>query len=298
MRVLLTGASGQLGGYLLRQLRSAGDTVTAWSGTSRADSTGSPLIPVDIANGKVFADAFRQARPQLVIHTAAMARVGECSQNPERARQVNTEGSATLARLAAEVGSRLVHVSTDLVFDGEKGNYREEDVAEPLSVYGRTKRHAETAVLAYPGHLVVRVSLMFGPSVVGRPSFFDEQVKALRAGRPVHLFTDEWRTPLSLRTAAEALVVLAKSELGGVIHVGGPERLSRWEMGLRLATHLGADPALVVAGRREQLAATEPRPRDTSLDSSRWRGLFPDVRRPGYDKALRELLPPNSPALQ
>jgi dTDP-4-dehydrorhamnose reductase len=246
---------------------------------------------VDVCDADALAAAFRKARPQVVLHAAAMARISDCIRNPDHASRVNAEGSAMLARLAAEVGARLVHVSTDLVFDGGKGAYREEDAAEPLSVYGRTKRDAETAILAYPGHAVVRLSLLFGPSVVGRATFFDEQVAALRAGRPVTLFVDEWRTPLSLATAADALTALAKSDYVGLIHLGGPERLSRWEMGLRLASRLGADPSLVIAGLRDRAPAPEPRPRDTSLDSSRWRVLFPDLPWPGYDAALRQLLP-------
>jgi dTDP-4-dehydrorhamnose reductase len=196
-----------------------------------------------------------------------------------------------LARLASDSGARLVYVSTDLVFDGEKGNYREGDDVNPLSVYARSKCDAERAVLTYTRHVVVRLSLLFGPSVVGRASFFDEQITAFRAGRPVTLFADEWRTPLSLAVAADCLVALAASDCTGVLHLGGPERLSRLEMGRRLAARLGVDLALVVAGSREWAPAPEPRPRDTSLDSSRWRSLFPDRQWPAWDEALRELLP-------
>ncbi len=291
MRVLVTGASGQLGGYLVRRLLQAAHAVTGWSGSARGPVAGLPPEPVDLADADAVAAAFRRARPQVVLHAAARARIHDCYRDPDRARRVNTDGSALLARLAAESGARMVHVSTDLVFDGERGAYREEDPATPLSVYGRTKCDAEPAVLAYPRHAVVRVSLLFGPSVVGRASFFDEQVAALRAGRPVTLFADEWRTPLSLETAATALTELACSDFTGLLHLGGPERLSRLEMGRRLAAHLGADPALAVPGLRAQAPASEPRPRDTSLDSTRWHRLFPQVPWPGFDEALRQCLP-------
>ncbi|MCI0681419.1 MAG: sugar nucleotide-binding protein, partial [Gemmataceae bacterium] len=120
-------------------------------------------------------------------------------------------------------------------------------------------------------------------------SFFDEQTMALRAGRPVKLFADEWRTPLALATAARALVTVAFSDVTGLLHLGGPERLTRLEMGLRLAARLGADPRLVVAVRRDDIPSPEPRPRDTSLDSSRWRSLFPREPWPSWDESQAEM---------
>src|SRR5262245_9991009 len=210
MHVLVTGASGLLGGYLLRQLRDDGLAVTAWSGTRTGEVFGTPLRTVDLGDPDAVAAACRAARPGVVLHAAAMARLPDCHRDPDRARRVNTNATAVLAELAAQAGARLLLVSTDLIFDGERGWYREEDAPAPLSVYGRTKAAAEESALAAPGGAVVRMSLLFGPSLTSRP-FFDEQVTALRAGRPLTLFADEWRTPLALTTAARALVALARS---------------------------------------------------------------------------------------
>jgi dTDP-4-dehydrorhamnose reductase len=287
--LLITGASGLLGAHLLRQLAAEGEQAVAWSGTRGGELFGFPLRPVDLTDADAVAEAFRAARPAAVIHAAALARIADCAREPERARSVNALATARLAELCAAAGARLAHVSTDLVFDGERAPYRESDEPTPLSAYGRAKAEGERAVLAHPGHCVARLSLLYGPSLTGR-SFFDEQVSALRAGRPVKLFTDEWRTPLDLPTAARALLELAGAEVSGVLHLGGPERLSRHELGLLLAEALGADPALVVPARRQDVPAAEPRPRDTSLDSSRWRGLFPGLPWPTCREALREML--------
>jgi dTDP-4-dehydrorhamnose reductase len=287
MRFLVTGASGQVGGYLLRELSTAGAPVTAWSGSRRGELFGIPLQPIDLGDTDAVVAAFRQSRPDAVIHAGAWARVADCHRVPDRASRVNTAGSGILAGLSAGAGARLLLVSTDLVFDGERAPYREEDPPSPLSVYGRTKAAAESAVLAAPRAAVVRVSLMFGPTLVDRPSFFDEQAAALRAGRPVTLFADEWRTPLHLATAARALIGLARSDFTGLLHVGGPERLSRLEMGQRLARSLGVSEASIVACRRADAPVAEPRPRDVSLDSSRWRGLFPGEQWPTWEEALR-----------
>jgi dTDP-4-dehydrorhamnose reductase len=292
MRLLLTGASGHLGGYLLRQRREQGAAVTAWSGRRGGELFGCPLWPVDLADDDAVASAFRQARPDIVLHAAALSTVAECYRQPERAERINARGSTILAELADRAKARLVYVSTDMVFDGEQGGYREEDAVAPLSVYGHTKAAAEPAVLACPRGLVARVSLLFGPSLVGQPTFFDEQTAALQAGRPITLFHDEWRTPLSLLVAARGLLALAASDAAGVVHLGGPERLSRLEMGQRLAAFLHRDPALLVSASRRRIAAAEPRPRDLSLDCSRWRQLAPNESWPAWDDALPALMCP------
>jgi dTDP-4-dehydrorhamnose reductase len=290
MAILVTGASGQLGGYLLREVRNQGLAAVAWSGSCAGERFGFPLHPVDLASPTAVAAAFAEARPTAVLHAGALASVSECFRQPERARRVNTEGAALLSRLAEATGARFVYISTDLVFDGERGGYREDDVPRPLSFYGRTKADAEQEMVRCPRATVVRLSLLFGPSVTHRLSFFDEQVAALRAGRPLPLFEDEWRTPLSLATAARALIAIARSDATDILHLGGPERMSRLEMGRRLAAFLGCDPSTIVPARRNAGAPSEPRPRDTSLDSSRWRRLFPEHPWPSWEEALRALI--------
>jgi dTDP-4-dehydrorhamnose reductase len=282
--ILVTGASGRLGAYVLRELASAGLPAVGWSLSTSATLFDIPVQPVELADPDDTALAFRNTRPTVVIHAAAITAVSECARDPERAERVNVGGSRVLAELA----DRLVLVSTDLVFDGERGGYTEDDPVSPLSVYGRTKVEAERGVLAFPRHSVLRVSLLFGPALRGRQSFFDEQVAALRAGRPVRLFHDEWRTPLWMVTAARALVAVARSQYTGLLHVGGPERMSRLELGQRLAAGLNLDPTAIVPASRTD-GATEPRPRDTSFDSSRWRGLFPDVPWPGFEDSMRDM---------
>jgi dTDP-4-dehydrorhamnose reductase len=288
MRLLITGASGLLGAYLLREAGDR-DAVVAWGGPRGGDRLGVALRPIDLADANAVASTFRSDRPDVVLHAAALARVADCWRDPERARLVNSTSTATLARLAADVGARLVLVSTDLVFDGERAPYRESAAPSPVSVYGRSKLAAEEAALAAPRAAAVRVSLLHGPSLHGQPSFFDEQTASLCSGRPVTLFRDEWRTPLDLVTAARALLAVARSEFSGLLHVGGPERLSRLEMGLRLAAFLGVDSAPIVATDRAAAPAPEPRPRDVSLDSTRWRAAFPDVPWLGFEEALRHL---------
>jgi dTDP-4-dehydrorhamnose reductase len=289
-RLLLTGASGQLGAYLLRHLAGLDLEVIAWSGGQVGKLFGVPLQPIDLTERGALVTAFAAASPDVVLHAAALARVADCHRAPERAAQVNTAVTATLTELCARAGARLVLVSTDLVFDGERAPYHETDPPAPLSVYGRTKAAAELAVLVHPRNAVARVGLLFGPSLNGRPSFFDEQVNALRTGRPVTLFADEWRTPLDLDSAARALAELALADVNGVLHVAGAERLSRLEMGRELARFLGAGPGAIVAAQRADVPASEPRPCDTSLACTRWREAFPGLPWLGFGEALRRVV--------
>jgi dTDP-4-dehydrorhamnose reductase len=286
MRLLITGASGQLGGYLLRELRGTPDTVTAWCHQRGGELFGFRPVSVDLSQRDVTAAAFRAARPNAVLHFAGYSAIADCHRHPQTARRINTEGTALLAELSAEAGARLVYTSTDLVFDGVKGNYREDDAAAPLSIYGGSKLAGEAAVLAAPKGLVVRVSLMFGPSLIGRPYFFDQQLAKMHAGQQTGWFEDEWRSPLGLWPAARALLTLARTDVAGLLHVGGPQRLSRYELGQRIAAAHGLDSSLVTPVSQKSVQTPEPRPRDVSLDSTRWRSLFPQQSWPGIEESL------------
>jgi dTDP-4-dehydrorhamnose reductase len=281
MRWLVTGASGTLGGYLLRALRS--ESVVAWSGSTRNP----PFIPIDLADSEAVAAGIRAAKPDIIVHAGAMARVDACFADPERARQINTNATKLLCDLSGN--ARVVYVSTDLVFDGECAPYTERDRPSPLSVYGRSKAEAEPAVLATSSGVVARVSLMFGPNLNGRRGFFDNLLDALRTGRPLTLFEDEWRTPLYLMTAAMMIVTLARSDFAGLIHLGGPERLSRLEMGQRLARVFQLSDSSLVTAQRNATPGAEPRPRDVSLDSGVWRSVFPHADWPAFDEALMKM---------
>lgn len=269
--VLVTGATGLLGGHLVAELARRGVTTIARGGPGRAGG-------IDLTDAKAVSSLIGTARPSVVIHAAAMSLVSDCARDPERSHAVNATGTANIADACREVDARLVHVSTDLVFDGEHAPYDETAKPAPLSVYGATKLAAEAAAARSPNHVVVRSTLLFGPTRTARRGFFDQQLEACKIGSRVRLFDDEWRTPLSLRAAAEALVTIAgANDLTGLIHLGGPERVSRFEMGERLAQFLGVDPKAVIERASRLSVGGEPRPRDVSVDSTAFHRLFPHV---------------------
>ncbi len=153
----------------------------------------------------------------------------------------------------------------------------------------RTKLDAESAVLAIPAGLVLRLSLLFGPGRGGRPTYLDRTVAAWRHGEAQAFFEDEYRTPLDLLTAAEAIVSLLESDATGIVHLAGRERLSRFELARRVALTLGIDTALVLANRQADVPSPEPRPADVSLDTTRLAALLPDLERPTIEGATARL---------
>ena len=284
--VLVTGASGKLGAYVVRRLAGAGRPVVAWSGSQTGTVSGVELVPVDLSDSTLVKQAFSTSDPSGVIHCAALSAVGDCHRDPSRARSINAEATALLGELA----DRIVYTSTDLVFDGEQAPYSESDAPAPLSEYGRSKVGGEQALAGHNSAAVVRVSLLYGPSLFGQTGFFDQQMEALRQKRELRLFSDEWRTPLALDEAADGLVRVLDGGYEGLLHMAGPERMSREDMGRRLALFLGLEPALVESARQSDIKFPEPRPTDVSLDCSKARqilGWAPET----YESGLARMVP-------
>jgi dTDP-4-dehydrorhamnose reductase len=291
MRVVLTGASGQLGAYLIEALLKADAEVVAWSGGSTGERRGVALVPVELTDANAIARALAAADPEVILHAAAKSRAEDVRRDPAEAREVNVAATGRLADWCDAKGRRLVYTSTDLVFDGTRAWNREDDPAVPILEYGRTKRAAELAVLALRGGLVARLSLLYGPTRAGRAVYYDRTIDALRRGEPQTFFEDEFRTPLDLRSAAEALTRLAAGEARGLVHVAGRERLSRFILMRRVAAALGLDPDLVRAHRQVDAvgAGAETRPADVSLDSERLDALLPGFERASIEEAVARM---------
>lgn len=230
---------------------------------------------------------FERARPARVISCVALASVAECERDPAGAEALNTDLPARLGAVCAALGARLVHVSTDLVYGARPappGGFSEHDEPGPISVYGRTKLEGERALLAAcPEALVARLSLLYGDSGGRGRGASDALLEAVHRDEHPPLFVDEWRTPLEVSNAAEALVELAQPQARagaaqGLLHVAGPERVSRHAFGLALLVAMGLEPPraaeLVRPCRRSELELPSPRAEDTSLSSARARALL------------------------
>ena len=209
---------------------------------------------------------FEKDQPQLVIHCAAISTIAVAQENPEFARRVNVEAAKLLAELAAEIP--FIFFSTDLVFDGRNGNYIETDAPNPLHLYGETKAAAEEIVLKNPRHLVVRTSINGGISRAGDRGFNEQLRLALQSGKPMKLFTDEFRSPIPAVETARAVWELTGKNCAGIFHVAGAERLSRWQIGQLLLPRWPEIKTRIEPGSAKDFLGP-PRAPDTSLDVSK-----------------------------
>ena len=213
-----------------------------------------------------------------------MSKTGECQSYPALARLINLEATARLAELAAELD--FIFFSTDLVFDGQKGNYVETDEVNPLSVYGETKVAAEAVVTRNARHTVVRTSINSGASPSGQ-SGYNEQFRAAWAeGKTLRLYHDEFRCAISAAATARAIWELAARPPGGIWHLAGSERLSRVQIGRLLALrHPELNAPIESCSAREHQGP--PRPADISLNCAKLSARL-HFRLPGLTEWLRE----------
>ena len=254
----ITGANGLIGNYLVQ---AAPQFAPRWRvrALTRAD--------FDLLDFAVVKRAFATDKPQLVFHCAAITVVSDALKNPALARRVNLEATGLLAELAAEIP--MVFFSTDLVFDGRKGDYTETDAPNPLHLYGETKLAAEEIVLRNPRHLVVRTSLNGGVSSSGGRAFNEQLRRALSAaGQGMTLFTDEFRSPIPAVETARAVWELAHKNCAGIYHVAGAEKLSRWQIGQLLVKCWPEVTAKIESGSAKDFPGPV-RALDTSLDISK-----------------------------
>ncbi|MDW8318579.1 MAG: SDR family oxidoreductase [Anaerolineae bacterium] len=277
--LLVTGAAGFLGSEVVRRAVHDPRFAAVW-GTVYSQplaAAGVQAVPLDVTQRRQVHQVLADVRPQVVIHTAYNKR-------DEHLDAVVVAGTQHVAEAAALVGARLVHISTDLVLDGEHAPYDESAAPSPIHPYGRAKAAAEAIVRATaPNHVIVRTSLICGLEPMDAATRWI--VETLRSGQPITLFTDELRNPVWVADLAAALLELAAGDFVGLINVAGPQVVSRYEMGLRLARHFGLDPSLIRPGLSRESGLI--RPRDCRLDTGLARRLL-RTRLRGYDEGFAD----------
>lgn len=286
-RVLITGASGFLGWNLLQTVPDNIHIIGQY-GTRDIQTPVQETIQADLAIKASVDNMLEKAKPDAIIHAAAVADANLFETQREKSFLINWIATNHLAAYAAKHHIPFIFTSTDLVFDGTKGNYTEEDDPKVLSAYGLSKASAELGIASrYKKACICRMPLMFGYGGPQANSFITPFLEKLRSGEELKLFTDEYRTAVDGMSAAKGLWQALTENWHGLYHLGGHNRRSRYEFGLLLADAFGIDDPNITPTKQADLKMAANRPADVSLDSSK---AFAAGYNPSSDKdALAEL---------
>lgn len=287
MRLLITGASGMLGCNLMR---AACIDHEVWGSYK--------TFPVFVPRGKTFAmDLADEAqvkervgtlKPRAIIHTAALTDVEECERNPLRAKEVNVQATKNLARIAGEMGIYFVYISTDYVFDGRKGDYVETNPPGPVNVYGETKLSGEEEVRSScPRSLVIRTSI-FGFNIQPKTGLVEYVRDSLARGEPITRFSDQFSTPIYTGDLGRLILALLDRGTTGLFHIGGAEKISRYDFAVKVAETFGLPPAMIRPVPFRHLEGLAQRPRDSSLCSEKIESHL-KIRLPSAKEGLKKL---------
>ena len=244
MKLLITGASGLLGINLAMEALRAHEVI----GVDRGKLQSAPfaVVRADLSQTDAIDALIDSTQPDWLIHCAALANLEKCEEDPIQARTLNTDLPRELATACVKRNIRLVHISTDAVFDGTKdGVYTEEDKPNPQGVYSQTKLDAEGAVQEVnPQAILARVNF-YGWSLGGRRSLGEFFFNHLSEGKPVNGFTDVIFCPMLVNDTARLLLEMLQKNLSGLYHVVGPQPMSKYQFGVEVARTFGLDETLI-----------------------------------------------------
>lgn len=304
-RLLITGAGGLLGANLILEALAAGHEVVGVDLDHPVRHRAVTGVQADLSLPGKAMEIFQARRPKWVIHCAAATDVDGCESHPDMAFRLNRDMAGQVAEAAQAVGARLAHISTDAVFQGESGGYREEDRPSPVNVYGQSKLAGELAVAkAHAEGLIVRTNL-YGWNAQPKSSLAEWFLMNLEAGKPCPGFTDAWFSPILVNDLGKLLFAMLEAKMAGVYHVAGGECVSKYDFGVRLARVFSLDDHLLEPARLADGPLRARRGRQLCLNVDRAEralgaplpsveeGLtrFRDLREAGHVQELKALLP-------
>ncbi len=280
-KVLVVGAAGQVGAQLVHLL--AGKAVFS----SRDKGLFVDLEQIEERRHDL-KESMKSADIGAIICVGGLTDVERCEAESKRAFKINAAGPAALAEVAAELSAAFVYFSTEYVFDGEAGPYREDAATNPLSVYGKSKWAGERWVQnAHPAPLVVRTTVVVGPDS-RRKNFLYGLLSASQEGRPMRVASDQVSTPTYNFDLARTTLDMLSLGARGIVNVVGPEALSRFEFALRSAAFLGLDSRFIVPTKTVDLGQIAPRPLKAGLCTAKLRESYPSVVPPrNIEQALQ-----------
>ena len=266
-KLIITGASGFLGYHLLRAASDIWE-IYGITNSKSFDFDKAVAIKCDIRNYIELGNFIDDIEPDAIIHSAAIADANFCEQNKDLSYEVNVEATKNLSGICCDFKIPFAFTSTDLVFDGTKGMYQEDDAKNPVSAYGEQKAVAEDEVLRiYPEATVFRLPIMFGSASASAANYLQKFIAQIKNGEKASLFHDEYRSMCGARSIAKGILQLINET--GTIHLAGKEKISRYEFGVKAAHAFGLDTSLLQSCSQKDVNMAAPRPADVSLNISK-----------------------------
>ncbi|MET0462854.1 MAG: SDR family oxidoreductase [Chitinophagaceae bacterium] len=269
MKILITGANGFVGHYLVKELIATGHYVIATGkSANRLPFTQRNFIyeQMDFTDPFNVHDIFEKHQPEFVIHAGAMGKPDEVEAQQWQAYLVNVEGTVTLLTNAEEYQSFFVYVSTDFVFSGGEGEYTEEDMPGPVNYYGKTKLDAEEAVKEYTHDWsIVRTVLVYGQPASGRSNILTIVKDKLEKGESYNVVDDQWRTPTYVEDLARGISLIIDKRAKGIFHIAGKDKLTPFRMAKETAVYLGLNDDLIKRVTAADFTQPAARPANTTF---------------------------------
>ena len=289
-RILITGGSGLLGQYLNITATEENEILTLYN-IHIGNSNNYKSVKINIQNFDLFGKIFSSFNPNIVIHAAAITNpIPLPGQNPKEVFNVNVNATSKIAEMCNQFGSKLIYISTDLVYAGYRGSMLTEDSKLiPVSLYAETKLMGETKVKSTSdNYLILRTALLYGTGLNHSVCHFHKMVDSLKNKKPVKLFVDQFRTPISLKEASRIIIKLSTQNINNeTINLGGTERVSRFELGEILCSVAGYDKSLLEKIKLDDVPEL-PKVEDVSLNTDKLQSF--GIKQKSIKENIKEII--------
>lgn len=292
MKILITGANGFVGYYVTKLLLEKGfDVIATGRGDCRlpfSNNTRFSYVEMDFTSAVSVKKVFEITSPEVIVHSGAMSKPDECELNKVMAWDVNFQGTINLLLEAEKIKARFLFVSTDFVFDGEKGMYREEDIPNPVNYYGETKLAAEKKVMAYSHPWsIVRTVLVYGRPLTGRDNLLTIVKRKLEKGEEYCVVSDQVRTPTYVEDLTQGILSVIEKKAEGIFHISGEDVQTPYEMACNTALFIGLDVNLIKEVTASNFSQPAKRPPKTGFKIEKAKSIL-GFQPVSFDKGLRK----------
>jgi dTDP-4-dehydrorhamnose reductase len=269
MKILITGAGGFLGQKLFSIISKDYEVY----GTDRRGRE--PFHKVDLTDKENLAKIVSELRPDVIINSAGITDVDYCEENPEEVRKISQRCIKNLIETCLKNKCKLVHISTDYVFDGKKGDYGEDNKTNPINVYGKIKLEEEKAITSSTlDYIISRVAVLYGyNSPEDKQTFANWVINKLKSRQDIKIINDHFSTPTLIDDIVEAIKNLIRLDKTGIYHVAGSERINRYEFAIKIANIFNLKKSLIRPVTSEEIKWKANRPKDSSLNTDKLKKL-------------------------